>query len=144
MNNEITVKRLQTAAEVAQLVRYPDRTPDPMMDCDYGQYLQWLSKTIPENPDTMACFSAARGDQIVGYIVVIHCVIPPVYRYGTVQRISTRDTHALEALAQAAREWGRAKGCKRLMVTTYEERAAELYRRKFGLRRVAWQLEGEV
>jgi hypothetical protein len=140
------IRQLRTAAEIGALVRVRDEVgSDPLMLCDYGQFIQWLQKAIPENKGSMAAFAAfnAQGHPL-GYIVIVTCVAPPVYRFGSVLRFCSHDPEATPQLAAAAREWGREHGIKQVVVSTYDERAKRFYERQFRLREAGWQLHGEV
>lgn len=140
----IEIRRLTKASEIASLAAYRDDSPDPLMLCDYGQFVQWMADVMPGNLNTMAVFAAYEGPRIVGYIAVLICRFPPLYCYGTVLRLSCHEPDGLRPLGAAALDWGREKGVTRVSVSVYDERARDLYARVFGFAACGWQLSREV
>jgi hypothetical protein len=139
------IKELKTAQEITLLARYRDDSEDPLMQCDYGQFIEWLTKVLPANKETMVALAAvdeATGDPL-GYMVLMLVIAPPVYNYGTVLRLSAAAPDVTKQLATAGREWAAQRDVHRVAVSTYDERAKNLYSRLYGLKTAGWQLHGE-
>jgi hypothetical protein len=138
------IKQLKTAKEITQLASYNDDAKDELMLCDYGEMIQWLVNAVPQNPKTMAVFAVYVNDRIAGYIVLIISKILPLYHYGSVLRLHCSQPDLIKLLGEAAIEWGKKQGVKRVMVSTYDNRAKLLYERIFGFKHCGYQLDREI
>lgn len=138
------IRRLSTADEMAMLAAYPDDSKDPLLECDYGQLVQWLADVAPRHPNTIAVFAAFENQRLVGYIAVCIGDMRPLYHFGTVFRFHSILPDATRPLGEAALEWGRERGVPRVMISVYDERIKNFYQRVFGMSECGWQLHRRI
>lgn len=138
------IRRLETSEEITLLAAYPDDvSDDPLLLCDYSGFVDWLAETVPQNGDLMPVWAAVDGaGKPIGYLVACVLKALPAYHYATIFRLSCRNPEATKALVEAAKDFAREREIPRSAVVTFDERAKEMYQRRFGLKHCGWQLHG--
>lgn len=141
--NAIKINKLETAAQLSALIQCNDTSTRELLGIDFGEFLQWLQQVIPQN-ENMVVLAAYHNSRVVSYLVGVTCIVPPLYNYATVCHLFSGHPGAIMELGRKFEGWARAKGAKKILVETFKESAARLYREKFGFKEIGTVLMADL